>query len=83
VESYDHWLAATDEIPKLLTFDGPPDVLLIGPETVDWCARNIASLEIENCGDAGHLAPEDQSESIAAAITEWANRQYLFSRRHR
>lgn len=83
VETYDHWLATSHEIPKLLlTFDGPPNLLLVGPETVDWCARNVANLEIEKCGAAGHLAPEDQPGSIAAEVTGWANRHHLFSRSH-
>jgi haloalkane dehalogenase len=45
-----------------------------------WCATNIANLEIENCGAAAHLVPEDQPEAIAAVITSWADRHYLRSK---
>jgi haloalkane dehalogenase len=44
-----------------------------------WCATNIANLEIEHCGAAAHLAPEDQPEATAAAITGWADRHQLRS----
>jgi haloalkane dehalogenase len=77
VERYDTWLASSDDVPKLLlTFDSSP-TLLIGKEMADWCAATIASLEIEHCGPAGHHAPEDQPEAIAAAITAWAKRHGL------
>ena len=73
VEAYDRWLADSKEVPKLLlTFDTSP-TLLVGPELAAWCAANIASLEIEHCGPAAHLAPEDQPKAIAAAIVNWAD----------
>ena len=73
VEAYDAWLASSDDVPKLLlTFDSSP-TLMIGPELTAWCAANMASLEIKACGPAGHLAPEDQPDAIAAAVTEWAD----------
>jgi haloalkane dehalogenase len=82
MEAFGVWLAASAEVPKLLlTFNGPRNLLLIGPETIDWCARHIASLEIESCGVAGHVAPEDQPETIAAAIAGWADRHQLRSAR--
>jgi haloalkane dehalogenase len=78
VEAYDRWLARSGEVPKLLlTFDGSLETLLIGPELAAWCAANIAGLEIEGCGAAAHLAPEDQPEAIAAAIAAWADRHQL------
>ncbi|MEU0831201.1 hypothetical protein [Streptomyces sp. NPDC005969] len=43
-------------------------------ETATRCAANIASLETVHCGPAGHLAPEDQPEAIAMALTSWAER---------
>lgn len=77
VEAYDRWLAASGEVPKLLlTFDGSP-TLTIGPEMAAWCAANIASLETEYCGPAGHIAPEDQPGAITMAITNWAGRHGL------
>jgi haloalkane dehalogenase len=80
IEAYDGWLASSHDVPKLLlTFDGSLDTLLLGPALIAWCATNIASLEIENCGPAAHLAPEDQPEAIAAAITRWLDRHQLRS----
>ncbi|MBG0832880.1 haloalkane dehalogenase [Planomonospora sp. ID67723] len=77
VERYGAWLAGSDGVPKLLlTFDSSP-TLLIKEEMAAWCAANIAGLEIEHCGPAGHHAPEDQPEAIAAAITAWAARHRL------
>jgi haloalkane dehalogenase len=77
VEAYDAWLAASTTVPKLLmTFDGSP-TLLITKEMADWCAANIAALEIVSCGQAGHHAPEDRPEEIAAAIAAWADRHSL------
>ncbi|MBD0739107.1 haloalkane dehalogenase [Streptomyces sp. CBMA29] len=74
VERYDKWLASSDRVPKLLlTFDSSP-TLLIGAETADWCAANIAALETRHCGPAGHHAPEDQPRAIADAVTAWARR---------
>ena len=54
------------DVPKLLlTFDGSP-TLLIGR---GWPpgAQEYRRLEVDRCGAAGHLAPEDQPEAIAAA----------------
>ncbi|WP_207916335.1 hypothetical protein [Micromonospora sp. KC723] len=47
------------------------------PELVVRCATNIAGLDIEHLGPAGHHAPEDQPEAIAAAARDWADRQAL------
>lgn len=77
IDAYDGWLAASDDVPKLLlTFDGSP-TLMIGDAMIAWCAANIASLEIEPCGAAGHLAPEDRPAAIAAAVAGWADRHRL------
>lgn len=59
-----------------MTFEGSP-TLLIGEELADWCATNIASLESVSCGKAGHHAPEDRPEEIAAAVSAWADRHGL------
>ena len=78
IEAYDEWLAGSEEVPKLLlTFESPAEKLMIGAEMTVWCAANIANLEIESCGAAAHIAPEDQPESIAAAIAKWADRHQL------
>lgn len=78
IEAYDAWLAKSVKIPKLLlTFEGPPETLLIGETMTAWCRANVANLEIENCGPARHNAPEDQPEAIAAAISSWVVRHDL------
>jgi haloalkane dehalogenase len=77
LEAYGEWLASSEDVPKLLlTFEG---AVSVGPEMIAWCVQHIASLEIENCGPAGHQAPHDQPEAIAAAITAWTLRHQLFS----
>lgn len=77
VGAYGGWLASSHDVPKLLlTFDSSP-TLLIGPEMAAWCAANIVGLEVEHCGPAGHHAPEDRPEAIAAAINAWAGRHGL------
>jgi haloalkane dehalogenase len=77
IEAFDAWLAASTEVPKLLmTFAGSPTLLITG-DVAAWCANNIAALETVACGQAGHHAPEDQPEAIAAAISAWADRHGL------
>lgn len=77
IEAYDAWLANSGDVPKLLmTFEGSP-TLLIGSELAGWCADNVAALESVACGAAGHHAPEDRPEEIAAAISAWADRHRL------
>ncbi|MBB3291152.1 MULTISPECIES: haloalkane dehalogenase [Rhizobium] len=79
IETYDAWLAENADVPKLLlTFEGPPETLLIGEPMTAWCRANIANLDVRNCGPARHNAPEDQPEAIAAAISDWADRHALF-----
>jgi haloalkane dehalogenase len=78
VEAYDQWLAGSHDVPKLLlTFDGPTQALLVGPELISWSETHLANLEVRNCGPAAHLAPEDQPERIAAAVVEWMDRHDL------
>ncbi len=65
-------------MPKLLlTFDGSPETLMIGPEMTAWCEANIANLEVASLGPAAHLAPEDQPAAISAALVTWANQHHL------
>ena len=79
IETYDGWLAQSRDVPKLLlTFDGSP-TLIIDARMAAWCEANIAGLEIVACGAAGHLAPEDQPEAIAAAVVAWMDRHGLRS----
>ncbi|KJY36627.1 haloalkane dehalogenase [Streptomyces sp. NRRL S-495] len=78
IEAYDRWLAASAEVPKLLlTFAAGPGAMM-GPAIVDWCAENIAGLEIEHHDVvAGHHTPEDHPLAIGAAIAAWADRHKL------
>lgn len=78
IAAYDTWLAASPEVPKLLlTFDGSPDTLMIGPAIARWCAENVAGLEIVGCGPAAHIVQEDQPDAIAAAVSAWLDRHRL------
>lgn len=78
IEAYDSWLASSDDCPKLLlTFTGSAEKLMIGPHIIDWCRRNLSSLEIENCGEAAHIANEDQPQAIGEAVGAWTRRHQL------
>ncbi|BBB01538.1 putative haloalkane dehalogenase [Actinacidiphila reveromycinica] len=77
VTAYGSWLADSPGTPKLLlTFDSSP-TLIIDAATAAWCAAHVSALETEHCGPAAHLAPEDQPDAIAAAVTSWAARHGL------
>ncbi|MFB9908530.1 haloalkane dehalogenase [Allokutzneria oryzae] len=79
IEDYDKWLVASPDVPKLLlTFDTSP-TLMVREVLTKWCVDNIAALETEHCGPAGHMAPEDRPEAIAAALTAWSARRHLVS----
>jgi len=71
------WLAASPDVPKLLlTFDTSP-TLGITPPVAAWCAANVAALQIEHLGPAGHHATEDQPSAIGHAIARWIDRNTL------
>lgn len=73
VEQYDAWLARGPELPVLwLTFEGSG---LSTPELVGWARSSLPSLEILALGPAGHHAPEDAPDEIAAAISGWLDRR--------
>jgi haloalkane dehalogenase len=74
VEAYGRWLAGSPEIPKLLLAFEPGRSTMMGPELVAWCEASIAGLETERCGPAGHHAPEDRPEEVAAAVGAWLDR---------
>ncbi|MCX4682991.1 haloalkane dehalogenase [Kitasatospora purpeofusca] len=78
ITAYDRWLAASADVPKLLlTFEAGPGAMM-GPAIVDWCAENIAGLEIEHHDAvAGHHTPEDHPRAIGAAVAAWADRHKL------
>jgi haloalkane dehalogenase len=78
VNTFNAWLGASPEVPKLLmTFEGQG--LLIDEHATAWCRQNIAALTIVECGRAGHHAPEDRPEEIAAAISTWINHHQLWT----
>ncbi len=77
IDAYGAWLTRSQDVPKLLlTFDSSP-TLLVTPELAAWCKDNIAGLQVEHVGPAGHHAGEDQPERIAAAVSAWLDRQHL------
>jgi haloalkane dehalogenase len=67
--AYDQWLADTPEVPKLLLTTEPGG--LVPPQIVRWSRANVAGLEVENVGPAGHHAPGDQPDAIGQAIARW------------
>lgn len=77
IERYDAWLAASPEVPKLLAAFEPGPGAMTDAATVAWCEANIAGLEVSRHGPAGHHAPEDRPEELAAAISGWADRHGL------
>jgi hypothetical protein len=50
INSYDEWLAASIDVPKLLLTFQPGFGTMMGPELIGWCAANIASLDIDGAG---------------------------------
>jgi haloalkane dehalogenase len=78
MDAYGAWLATSPEVPKLLLTveDG---VGIAAPHIVDWARQNVAALDIEGIGPAGHQAPEDQPHAIGRAIAGWLNRHHLLS----
>jgi haloalkane dehalogenase len=77
VEAYDTWLATSTDVPKLLIAFEPGHGAMMGHEMIEWCAGNMAALEIEKHGVAGHSTPEEQPQAIAAAIAGWMDRHGL------
>jgi len=78
-EAFGEWFAESKDVPKLLlTFDTSP-TLVMRPDSalLTWCRENITSLEVEGCGPAGHMAPEDRPDEIAAAINGFVARHGL------
>ncbi|GLZ35555.1 haloalkane dehalogenase [Lentzea sp. NBRC 105346] len=78
VERYGKWLADSHDVPKLLVVFRPGHDTMMTPEMIDWCAGNIAALEIEHRDEtAGHHTPEEQPEALAAALKSWVDRHGL------
>jgi haloalkane dehalogenase len=78
VETYDRWLAASTDVPKLLLTFAPGPGAMMHEDMIAWCAANMAALEIEHSEEvAGHHTPEDHPVLIATAISAWADRHGL------
>ncbi|GAT67864.1 haloalkane dehalogenase [Planomonospora sphaerica] len=73
--AYGGWMADTPDVPKLLLTVEPGS--LISPEIVAWCRANVAGLEVEGIGPAGHHAPEDRPDEIGRAVARWLARHRL------
>ncbi|MFF4621739.1 haloalkane dehalogenase [Nonomuraea jabiensis] len=72
IEAFDRWLATSVEVPKLLIGFRPGTGTMWTAETIAWCAKNVAALEIvEHEEVAGHHTPEDQPLAIAADVESW------------
>ncbi|WP_043647526.1 haloalkane dehalogenase [Nocardia thailandica] len=77
-EAYGRWLAASADVPKLMVNFAPAYGAMTEPAVIDWCARTVASLDIEHFAEpSGHHTPEDQPELLAAAISGWLDRNHL------
>lgn len=75
---YDEWLAASTDVPKLLVAFEPGPGTMMGPELIDWCAANMAALDVaEHELVAGHHSPEDQPAAIATTIASWMDKHDL------
>jgi haloalkane dehalogenase len=76
--SYDEWLATSVDVPKLLITFRPAFGTMMTSELIEWCAANMASLDIaEHDLVAGHQTPDDQPEAIATAIASWLDKHDL------
>jgi haloalkane dehalogenase len=68
--AYGRWLRESEQVPKLLMTVTPAQGLG-GPAVIDWARDNISSLSIQDVGEAGHHAPEDQPDAIGRAVARW------------
>lgn len=63
----------SNNVPKLLlTFDPG---LLMRPELIEWCRKNITNLETRPAGKGLHFVQEDEPDAIGNAIAEWRRRK--------
>jgi haloalkane dehalogenase len=77
INAYDRWLAASDDVPKLLLTCPPAPGLMMTPDSIAWCQSHIAAIELAALGPAGHHVPEDQSPPIAEELIAWLLRHEL------
>jgi len=73
--AFGRWLATSPEVPKLLLTVEPGQ--LVSPAVVAWARENVAVLEVESIGQAGHHAPENQPEAIGTAVAGFVDRHLL------
>jgi haloalkane dehalogenase len=78
--AFGRWLAESTGVPKLLLTVEPGQ--LVSDPIVEWARANIAALEVEGVGPAGHHAPEDQPDRIGTAVAAWLTRRGLAEPRH-
>jgi haloalkane dehalogenase len=80
VERYDEWLAASVDVPKLMLTFAPGPGTMLGQHLIDWCAANIAALDLAHHElVAGHHAPEDHPAVFATTIAAWLDKYDLRS----
>ncbi|QIS13976.1 haloalkane dehalogenase [Nocardia arthritidis] len=77
VTEYDHWMARTPEVPKLVMAGEDSATDLDSPELIAWAEENFAGVEVETIGPAGRCAPEYQPDAIGAAVADWIRRHTL------
>jgi haloalkane dehalogenase len=73
--AYGRWLAASGDVPKLLLTVEPGQ--LVSEAMVAWARANVAALEVESVGPAGHHAPEDRPAEIGTAVAAFVQRHGL------
>jgi haloalkane dehalogenase len=72
IKSFNTWLAASPEVPKLLMTFNPGQDTMLTPPMIAWFRENFASLEVvHHPVPAGHHTPEDQPELIAKTLAAW------------
>ncbi|MET7769430.1 haloalkane dehalogenase [Nocardia sp. NPDC005366] len=77
-EAYVEWLASSHDVPKLMVTFTPSYGTMTEPAVIDWCANTISALDIQRYDEvAGHHTPEDQPDLLAAAISDWLDRNSL------
>lgn len=73
ITRYGDWMASSPAVPKLLmAVDN--GVGLGSPEVISWAAQTFANAEVKPIGPGGHQIPEDQPDTIGAAVADWLTR---------
>ncbi|WP_103348683.1 alpha/beta fold hydrolase [Amycolatopsis sp. CA-128772] len=75
IEAFGRWLATSPAVPKLLVTFEPAFDTMLTPLMIDWCVRELASLEVARRPEkAGHHTPEEQPEALAETLAGWLSR---------